>query len=92
MKVPDMLNISRADYIEGYKILLTFDNPATRLVDFEPFLRHTRNPMTTKYLRLSNFKTFKIVYGNLDWNGLEMCFPIADLYTGNILKMTTHAE
>jgi hypothetical protein len=79
-----VLNIIKAEYIEDYKIELTFSDGLVRIVDFWPFLKEQLNPMTTKYRDLDKFKEFKLYYGNLDWNNFEMCFSIETLYKGKI--------
>jgi hypothetical protein len=80
----EVLDIVRAEYIDGYKILLWFSDGKNHIVDFEPFLMSARNPMVTQYRDLQKFRQFRIVYGNLDWNDYEMCFSIEDLYNNDI--------
>ena|ERR1035437_1507679 len=79
-----VINVVEAAYVDGYRLQVTFDDGVTRVIDFEPFLRQARNPMTTKYLDPRKFKQFKIDWGNLTWNDREMIFPIMDLYRGTI--------
>lgn len=81
-----VLSIEKADYIEGYKIKLTFSDSVSRTIDFGLFLRHAQNPMIRKYLDIDEFKKFKIEFGDLHWNDYELCFPIIDLYEDNLLK------
>jgi len=76
--------IEEAEYRGDYKIHLSFSDGVTRLIDFEPFLSGALNPMTRKYLDKEKFTEFKIEYGDLVWNDYEMCFPIWDLYKGEI--------
>jgi hypothetical protein len=78
------LEVVRAEYLSGYRLRLAFNDGEVRLIDFEPFLRHARNPMIRKYLNLNLFQDFSIVYGDLVWHDYELCFPIADLYAGKI--------
>lgn len=40
--------------------------------------------MTKKYLDKNLFQSFSLEYGDLIWNDYEMCFPIWDLYEGDI--------
>jgi hypothetical protein len=81
-----IIEIVRAEYVDDYRIHLWFSDGKERIMDFEPFLRNARNPLFKKYLNLNEFKNFTLVYGNLDWNDFEICFPVADLYEGKILK------
>jgi hypothetical protein len=80
----EVIDIVRAEYVDGYRLHLWFNDGKERIVDFKPFLCQARHPDLKKYLVVDEFKKFKIVYGNLDWNDYEMCFPVADLYDGNI--------
>jgi hypothetical protein len=78
------ISINVAQYVDGYKLQLLFNDGTKRLVDFEPFLSKSKHPDVRKYLNLNNFKSFSIVDGDLDWNDFELCFPIYDLYKGEI--------
>jgi hypothetical protein len=80
------LEITEAKYVSGYKLLLTFNDGAVRVVDFGPFLEKARNPDTTDYRDLKKFKSFHVEDGDLMWGDYQMIFPIMDLYRGNILK------
>ena len=81
-----VISIEKAEYLNGYKIALHFSDGVKNIVDFEPFLKSSLNPMTTKFLKIEEFKNFKIEHGDLVWNDYELCFPIWDLYEGNISK------
>jgi Protein of unknown function (DUF2442). len=74
----------RVDYISGYKLKLYFSNGAERVVDFEPFLRKSRNPMIRAYLDPEKFANFALEHGDLMWDDYGLCFPIANLYENNI--------
>ena len=63
---------------------LAFDDGKTQTIDFEPFLRAARNPAIRDFLDMEKFKSFRIEHGNLMWGDFELCFPIADLYSGRI--------
>jgi hypothetical protein len=80
------LEIMEAKYVSGYKLRLSFNDGAERIMDFESFLRHAQNPDLTQYRQLRKFKNFRLHYGNLMWGDYEMIFPIMDLYRGNLLK------
>ncbi len=80
------LEVTEAEYISGYNLLLTFDDGTVRVVDFGPFLAKARNPDTTDFRDLKKFKSFHIQDGDLVWGDYQMIFPIMDLYRGNILK------
>lgn len=84
VECPDVVDIISAEYQGGYVLNLSFSDGFSRTLDFESFLRTAQNPMTTKYRNVDLFRHFEIVHGSLTWNDNEMCFPIADLYEGNI--------
>jgi hypothetical protein len=84
MSKTEMFEIKGAKYVEEYKIRLKFNDGKEKIVDFGPFLLSARNPMTRKYRDIKQFKKFRVRYGDLDWNDMELCFPIADLYRGKI--------
>ncbi len=79
-----VIEVSAAEYLEGYRLRLRFNDGAVRAVDFEPFLAAARNPMNTKYRDLALFRRFEISDGDLQWNDYEMCFPAERLYAGEI--------
>lgn len=78
------IDIVHAERVADYKLRLSFSDGVERVVDFEPFLRRSRNPMIRIYLDPQKFANFRIEYGNLIWDDYELCFPIADLYANNI--------
>ena len=79
-----VLAITKAEYLSGYQIRLTFNDGVVRVVDFGPFLAKARNPDTTDYRDLKKFQTFRIEDGDLVWGDYQMIFPITDLYRGEI--------
>jgi DUF971 family protein len=79
-----IIDIVRAEPISDYKIKLCFSDGAERIIDFEPFLRGTRNAMIREYLDPKKFANFKLEYGELVWDDYGLCFPIADLYENRI--------
>jgi hypothetical protein len=78
------IEITQAKYVSDYKIRLTFNDGAVRVVDFGPFLAKARNPDTADYRDLRKFKSFRVEDGDLIWGELQMIFPIIDLYKGAI--------
>lgn len=83
-KMPEYFEITTAQYLEGYKIKLIFSDRAEVVVDFAQFLSNSQHPEIRKYLALEEFKKFQVRDGNLDWNDFDLCFPIADLYSGKV--------
>lgn len=79
-----VIEIVRAEQISDYKLKLHFNDGMERIVDFEPFLRSSRNPMIREYLSPEKFASFRLEYGDLVWGDYGLCFPIADLYENRI--------
>ena len=63
------LEVSKALYLEDYRILLTFNNGETKTVD----LRNELNGTVYEPLRqLDNFKNFQVKYNTIEWeNGAD---------------------
>lgn len=80
----EIASITKAQYLEKYQIHFVFSDNTEKTIDFEPFLRASRNEMTVKYLSLKEFQKFEIQYRNVSWNDYEMCFPFESLYEGRI--------
>ena len=79
-----VVEIKSVEYVSDYKLYLHFSDGRERLVDFEPFLHNSLNPMIRAYLDLEKFKKFSMECGDLHWNDYDLCFPIANLYEGRI--------
>lgn len=79
-----VVDIVAAERVSGYVVELRFSDGLERVVDFEPFLQGSRNPMIRAYLDLETFGSFRLEHGDLLWDDYGLCFPIADLYEGRI--------
>ncbi len=80
-----VLRIEKAEYQEGLKIRFQFSKGVRRVVDFGPFLKKAKNPMSQKYVAPENFRNYPLENGDIHWNEFELCFPIWDLYEGKTL-------
>ncbi len=78
------IKIIAARYLKNYQIEFEFDDQTKRIIDFENFLNQVKNPMIKKYLDLTVFKNFTLRDGDIDWNDYELCFPISDIYEGDL--------
>jgi len=74
------LSITKASYLNGYKLRLQFSDGHVNTIDFEKFLTKAKNPMITKYGNLDLFSKFEIDDGDLMWNDFEMSFSLEDIY------------
>jgi hypothetical protein len=79
-----VIEIVGAEQISDYKLKLQFSDGMERVIDFEPFLRSSRNQMIRAYLEREKFSNFRLEYGDLVWDDYGLCFPIADLYENKI--------
>lgn len=86
MKLPEgaVVHITDAEYLSQYRIRLSFSDGFQNLVDFQPFLESSRNPMIRAHLDPERFAGFVVQDGDLVWGGYDLCFPIADLYENQI--------
>jgi len=80
------LSVLDAKYIDDYRLLITFNDGISRIVEFGDFLRASPHPDVKKYLDVKSFKSFHIAYGDLMWGDFDMIFPIATLHQGGTIE------
>ena len=79
------ISVSKAVYMDGYKLEVEFNDNKKHVVDFGNFLKTHSHPQYNKYKKPENFKQFKIENGNIVWGkDWDMIFPVYDLYQGKI--------
>ena len=79
------IKIVNAQYIQDYKIKLSFGDGTQKVVDFGGFLKRHSHPQFDKYKRLTWFKKFKIDNGNIVWGkDWDLIFPVDQIYKGKI--------
>ncbi len=86
LKTGTEVDIVRADSVGRYRLELAFSDGHEEVVDFEPFLAASLNPETRRYLDPNMFRQYRIEWGNLVWGDYEMCFPMEDLYVGQLTR------
>jgi hypothetical protein len=79
-----VISIEQVSHIDEYKLKLVFNDHSSQVVDFQPFLSQSLNPLIRKYLAPEEFAKFEVDGGDLEWNDYDLCFPIADLYENRI--------
>jgi len=84
--------IENAEYLNGYKLRLYFNDKTTQTIDFENFICSSHNPHIAKYSDLAIFKNFSITDSDLEWNDYDLCFPIADLYENQNIGNIRHGS
>ena len=77
-----VVDIEEATPADGFCLCLRFSDGVARVVDFEPFLSASLNPMIQRFLDPERFRQFTVQNGNLMWGDYDLCFPVADLYDG----------
>lgn len=80
------IEVKEVDYLEGYKLNITFNDGKTQVVDFSAlFSVYHDNKTVVKYKTLANFKKFKIEDSNVVWGkNRDLIFPVHELYNGKI--------
>lgn len=76
MKNNEILAITAAEYVEDYKLCLTFINGAVKVVDFIPLMQ---KGICQKLKDLDYFKSFILDPFTVDWNN-EIGFAPEYLY------------
>lgn len=76
MKNNDILTITAAEYIEDYKLRLTFNNGEVRIVDFVPLMQ---KGICKKLQDKDYFRAFTLDPFTVDWNN-EIGFAPEYLY------------
>lgn len=83
----NIIKVTKALYINSYKIQIEFSDNSSKIIDFEPFIFGNPHPQWEKYKEIKNFKKYKLENGNLVWGkNWDLVFPIYNLYTGNLLE------
>jgi len=78
------LTVKSAKHITNHRLEVTFSDGARREVDFKPFLQRFRHPDLERYKKVTEFKKYKVIDGNINWHDYNMIFPVEDLYKGEI--------
>ena len=77
------LAIIDAEYVDQYRLKLSFPDSTIQVVDFGPFLINHPHPQHNKYKNLTNFRRFHIERGNVVWGkDWDLLFPVSQLHQG----------
>jgi len=79
-----LISIQTARYQPDYKLRIHFNDGADKTVDFKPFLSQSHHPGIRAFLQPEKFQGFSVEHGDLVWGDYDLCFPVADLYRGEI--------
>ncbi len=81
----DNIKVDHANYLDEYRLAITFSDGTEKIVDFSDFLAKYATGYISKYKNKSNFKRFKIDRGNVVWGReWDLIFPVYQLYEGKI--------
>lgn len=71
--------------IQGIPLRLCFDDGTERTTDFQPFVAGSQHPDIRAFLDPLRFQDFHIEHGDQTWSDFDLCFPIMDLYQGQLV-------
>ena len=81
---PGLISVQTAQYQPDYKLHIFLNDGADKSVDFKPFLSQSQHPGIRAFLQSEKFQGFRVEHGDLVWGDYDLCFPVADLYRGQI--------
>ena len=82
----DRLYITNAIAVDDLKVILTFSDNTTQVVNVGEFIRRYPHPQYNKYLDTRKFRRFTIENGNIIWGkNWDLMFPIEQLHSGSII-------
>jgi len=68
-----MVYITEAQYVDGYKLQLVFNNKKQGIVDLSDTIKHDHRPIFTELSDLKKFKRFRLEADTIVWeNGLDI--------------------
>ncbi|WP_217525155.1 DUF2442 domain-containing protein [Vibrio metschnikovii] len=74
------LSVVKTKHVADHILEIEFSDKHVSVVDFAPFIFGNGHPDYDKYKDASQFLTFQLLDGNLNWDDYTMVFPIEDLY------------
>ena len=78
MNTSDILTVTKAEYIDGYKIRVYFNTGEVKVIDFSSIIA-TGKGLCVKLANIDYFKSFKLDPFTIDWNN-EIGFDPEFLY------------
>lgn len=63
-----MLSVLNAEYVEGYKIYLAFNNGRSGIADLEKVVLNDKRPIFSKLKKEEDFKNFKVDHSTVIWS------------------------
>ena len=82
-----MVWIVSAEYVEDYKIHVTFNNDENGIIDLKEAIYHDSRPILKELIDTKKFSQFKVDFDTIVWdNGLDL----APEYLFDLLKQSHH--
>ena len=81
--------IVNVKHLKSHILETAFSDKTSQIIDFAPFIFSSGHPDLEKYQKESDFLTYDIIDGNLNWDDYTMIFPIEDLHKGHLIKPST---
>ena len=83
-----MIWINEAEYIEDYKIQVTFSNGDGGIIDLKEVIHNDKRPVFRELIDTNRFRQFKVEHDTIVWkNGLDL----APEFLYSVLKQSQHA-
>jgi hypothetical protein len=83
-----MVWISEADYIEDYKIHVTFNSGESGIIDLKEVICNDKRPVFRELSDIAMFRLFKVDFDTIVWkNGLDL----APEFLYDLLMQRQHA-
>lgn len=68
-----MVWIREAEYIEDYKIHITFNNGESGIIDLKEVIYNDKRPVFREFVDITKFRQFKVDFDTIVWkNGLDL--------------------
>jgi len=83
-----MVWIREAEYIEDYKIHVTFNNDESGIIDLKEVIYNDKRPVFRELVDITKFRQFNVHFDTIVWrNGLDL----APEFLYNFLTQSQHA-
>jgi hypothetical protein len=83
-----MIWIKKAEYIEDYKIHVTFNNGESGIIDLKEVIYNDKRPVFRELVDIAKFRQFEVDFDTIVWkNGLDL----APEFLHSFLVQSQHA-